>query len=734
MSAIKQLLASVEPAVGSYRPALLDALWDGVPDGMRLERFVPEAIGARYRAAFHWQPDSAAPLDLSGLPEPMRRELAWSVYRIVDGGGVINVRAMRVLIHRLDEVVDDLGASAPASLTDLSIQQWQHQSALAVHRRTGALPGAGSARMLYDVLLRCYRRLWSAYDPRPWWQREIWDPGLDARIPLRAHEPAGHNTINFQPIRTGWLRVGAQWYFKVALDTGLLCWTTVRARVSALADFDTFVVGQQIRGPWLVEDPARVRTVMLDYLDRVKGLRATRGKRIGQPLSPASAKNLLVAVEQFYAFMTDHQDSVAVVLSEPGWLRLGPAHTRFYRYGERPRPRQGESGEPKLIDEDAFTQIMAGAGQLAVPVADGGLGDPQALHVLMLLARTGRRVSEILLLDHDPLLPLDTPRPSGGPGDPGAFVARLHYQLTKIEGVPATIPVDEEIVAIVRAQQQWASAFLAAQGSPVQHPKYLFLAALANRNGDLSYPSARLRIVLTKLAVRLDVRDGTGRLVDFQRTHRFRHTKATSLLNAGVPLHVVQRYLGHVSPTMTMIYAQTLAQTQEREFLRYRKLTADARDLGLDPRDVYDLLQLDTRTDRILPNGWCLLPPRQTCGKGNACLTCDKFATDVTCLPELARQQTATARLIDQRCRAFRDRTGHDLDPDNVWLVARGQEHDALTRIITTLQQTSSSPEGPAGRSPAVRGAGAGARADALACPDRRAPADDREQARSDAR
>jgi hypothetical protein len=202
----------------------------------------------------------------------------------------------------------------------------------------------------------------------------------------------------------------------------------------------------------------------------------------------------------------------------------------------------------------------------------------------------------------------------------------------------------------------------------------------------------------------LDVRDSTGSFVDFQRTHRFRHTKATSLLNAGVPLHVVQRYLGHLTPEMTMIYAHTLASTHEAEFLRYRKLTADARELTIDPRDLYDMLALDERTDRILPNGWCLLPPRQVCTKGNACLTCDKFTTDATFLPELTTQRDRTLELIDQRQATFRARTGQDMGEDNVWLAGRRQEQRALDTIITTLQMT------PVNGGSAVRGAGTAAR------------------------
>ena len=97
------------------------------------------------------------------------------------------------------------------------------------------------------------------------------------------------------------------------------------------------------------------------------------------------------------------------------------------------------------------------------------------------------------------------------------------------------------------------------------------------------------------------------------------------------------------------------------------------------------MLELDRRTDRILPNGWCLLPPRQSCVKGNACLSCDKFATDATFLPELQDQMARTGQLIDQRCAAFQARTGHQMSKDNIWLAGRRQEHDALGRIILKL-------------------------------------------------
>ncbi|MGH3275107.1 MAG: hypothetical protein ACRDNZ_12400, partial [Streptosporangiaceae bacterium] len=139
--------------------------------------------------------------------------------------------------------------------------------------------------------------------------------------------------------------------------------------------------------------------------------------------------------------------------------------------------------------------------------------------------------------------------------------------------------------------------------------------------------------------------------------------------------------------------------------------TADARPVQADPRDLYDMLQLDSRTDRILPNGWCLLPPRQSCDRGNACLTCGKFATDATFLPELRVQKERTLALMDTRQAAFTARSGTPMTAGNVWLDGRQREADALGAIITALE---SAPEAPdAGKTQAAVGAGTAARADA---------------------
>jgi integrase len=702
----------LEAARGRCDPRALGGLWAAVPEQMRLSRFASDTVPPQYAGAFCHDGTWRAGLDLSPLPEPMRREVAWCVFRIIELGGTIPSPGLSMLVRRLSEVIAGRPGQVPVSLLEMGGTEWCQQIQRAVHRRTGRLPAPATMRNIGALLARMMRLLVTAMDTGPWWQLDHWNPVEDTRIPLREHEPMGRFAVRFDRIGAPWLRRGLQWHCKTGLDTGTLRWSTVHRRVVAVSELGAFLRGRGVDEPCLAATPGEVRALMLDFLGQLRSRDAARGRRAGQRLSAASVQRLAADVEQFYLFMADNKEAAAAALGEPGWLRLGPEHAGFYRRGELPGKQRPDLGR-EVIDDAAMTQIMAGLGLLGAPAAQGGFGDEQAMRITMLVALLGRRISEICLLDRDPLLPL-LPGARARPGPPPgtgsqAPAGRLRYQQTKIDGAPDTVLVHAEVVAIIREQQDWADRFFAGRGAPGRTPKYLFLAALMNRNGDRPYSGGRLRDLLTELARRLDVRDAAGALVDFNRTHRFRHTVATSLLNSGVPIHVVQRYLGHLSPAMTMHYAQTLQSTAEAEFLRYRKLTADARELGADPTDLYDLLQLDQRTDRMLPNGYCLLPPRQVCGKGNACLTCDKFATDATFLPELTGQLRRTGQLAETRQAAFLARTGTPMGEDNVWLAGRRTEQNALRAIITELENNPHA-AGPQ----AVRGAGTTARTDAL--------------------
>jgi hypothetical protein len=385
------------------------------------------------------------------------------------------------------------------------------------------------------------------------------------------------------------------------------------------------------------------------------------------------------------------------LLAETGLRLLGAVHARFYRFGEKPRipPRVDEA---KIIDDASMSRIMANVQLLGEPVKDGGLGDEQAMRILLVVATTGRRLSEILLLDRDPLLPLHgIARTAGEEG----FVAKLRYRQTKIEDGPNTILIDADTVAVIRAQREWADREMTTRGLPGVVPRYLFIALRMNRDGHRPYPEATLHSRLRKFVELADLRDDHGRPLRLSRTHSFRHTRATSLINAGVPLPVVQRYFGHLSPTMTMHYVQISDQTQQREFLRFKKITADGRELEIDPTDLYQLLELDKRADRILPNSWCLLPPRQVCERGNACLTCDKFATDRSYLPDHDQQLDLLGKLIDTRKQAFEARTGREMPEENIWLAERRKEQQALGKIIAASPTRRPRPTRSAARAPA---------------------------------
>src|SRR6202042_2092513 len=103
----------------------------------------------------------------------------------------------------------------------------------------------------------------------------------------------------------------------------------------------------------------------------------------------------------------------------------------------------------------------------------------------------------------------------------------------------------------------------------------LFVQRTANRRGDKPYPAGTYNWMLNQFSALVEVTDGNGRAVKLSHTHRFRHTKLTRLAELGLPVHVLMRYAGHATPSMSMHYVAARQEHAEQAFLATAKLRAD---------------------------------------------------------------------------------------------------------------------------------------------------------------
>jgi integrase len=143
-----------------------------------------------------------------------------------------------------------------------------------------------------------------------------------------------------------------------------------------------------------------------------------------------------------------------------------------------------------------------------------------------------------------------------------------------------TIPISSELAYVIYEQQKYIKNHLSTS--------YQFLFC-ARRNSVVQkgvkgfvknqfIPSERpvnsktFSDVLNGLAEEKKICDSSGKTWHFH-PHQFRHTVGTRMINAGVPQHIIQRYLGHESPTMTSVYAHIHDETLRKEIEKFHEFT-----------------------------------------------------------------------------------------------------------------------------------------------------------------
>jgi integrase/recombinase XerD len=203
------------------------------------------------------------------------------------------------------------------------------------------------------------------------------------------------------------------------------------------------------------------------------------------------------------------------------------------------------------------------------------------------------------------------------------------------------VPISRELARAVKEQQAYMR-----DRFPGQAVRYLFMT----RRGQL-YKRGSLAVIINSVAHRHDVRGPDGQRFWF-RSHGFRHRVGTSMINNGVPQHIVQRFLGHESPQMTSVYAHIMDSTLKRTIAEYRAKKVDISgavvpDVGAAVPEDALVLKRSVQA-QALPNGQCHLPVQAgPCPHANACLTCGHFRSTVRFLPVLKQQLADADRMVD---------------------------------------------------------------------------------------
>lgn len=294
------------------------------------------------------------------------------------------------------------------------------------------------------------------------------------------------------------------------------------------------------------------------------------------------------------------------------------------------------------------------------------------LPVLTLLRASGWRISDVLNLRYDTCLEHTS---SGW---------WLCGDIHKTDVLNHKVPISDEIAALVTTQRKYVEERVQASMNP---QRYLFPAQTEKRKG-LALSADTFRDVLDAFSKKAGITDEAGHIFHF-KAHAFRHTKAVELINNGMSLFHVQKWMAHLSPQMTMVYAKLLDPTMRRaweEAFARGAVRIDAAGVprSVDPQQLAGEQEIEWEHIRHnldavrLPNGYCFKPKKANCPtQETPCYTCHHFCTTPDFLSQFEREEREMRALIE-----LGEKAGSE-----IWVERNTQKLGRLLPVIQVLRQ-----------------------------------------------
>ena len=311
----------------------------------------------------------------------------------------------------------------------------------------------------------------------------------------------------FSKIQIFWLKKAAKQFIYSQAPTRT--YNTCRAYLKALTTFGCFIIGLKPH----IDPKDMTRKVIVDYIHYLYAIKQFK---------PTTISLYLVCLKRFFEINLQEK-----------WLTFSNSPIIYNEdFPKIPKPI------PKFIPECVIQQLLE-----HLPILS-----EQHRHLVVIFLETGRRRSEILTLAYDCL----------HQDNEDDYFMKVNDRKM---GKSYMIPITQNCVEHIKQQQMYVNKLTSSK-------KYLFVTK--RKNGIQPMKSCRISDTLNKLAKEKNIVDDNDHLWHFH-LHQFRHTVGTRMINAEVPQHIVQRFLGHASAEMTSRYATVHDSTLKKEFVKFQE-------------------------------------------------------------------------------------------------------------------------------------------------------------------
>lgn len=387
------------------------------------------------------------------------------------------------------------------------------------------------------------------------------------------------------------------------------------------------------------------------YLFSLKGM-IGKPNRLGTLLSQRHMWTAVFTLRHFLEYLecTSHPDASATPVGKLVWPGDG---------GEKPQQKYTEE---KYIPETVLSQLEQHMHNLP----------PKYLPIVIILRASGWRIGDVLNLRYNTCLEHTS---SGW---------WLCGDILKTEVMNHKVPLSDEIATIVQTQCDLVREKVSEEDNP---EKYLFPSTQKRRKGR-PVCDGSVRNVLNQLAASCEIKDDGGNIFHF-KNHAFRHTKAVELINAGMSLVHVQKWLAHLTPEMTLAYAKLLDSTIRKEWeqafakgavridTQGQPKVVSTEQLGNEQEIEWEHIRHNLDAVR-LPNGYCFKPKKANCPtQDTPCYTCRHFCTTPDFLAQFEREEREMRELIE-----LGEKAGSD-----IWVERNTQKLNRVLPVIQVLRK-----------------------------------------------